>query len=413
MVPEMAQGTNRDPSGGGRPPRVASIVTSYPSRSETFIERKARALAAAGFEVTVAAHHLGPRPLGEQDPVATLQMPIATRPATWSQTLHRLAIDGGARRRARGLRANLRHDHALVPVAAAGFDVVHFEFSGIAAAMVASLAQLRPARLAVSCRGSAEHIAPHADPERAERLRRVFATVDLVHCVSDEMAETVRGFGAPDEKILVNRPAVDTERWAGVGRVDPEERGTPERPLRLLSVARLHWNKAFDDAIRAVAVARRSGLHVRYRIAGEGPEREKLVYLRHSLGLDDEVELLGWQCQEDVEAQLGWADAFVLSSLDEGISNSALEAMAAGVPIVSTRCGGMEEALVGPDAGLLVDVGDRDELADALRSLADPARRRALALGGAAAARRDFDLARQAEVFAAAYRDLLASGAAS
>jgi glycosyltransferase involved in cell wall biosynthesis len=66
--------------------------------------------------------------------------------------------------------------------------------------------------------------------------------------------------------------------------VDTELRGTKDAPLRVLSVARLHWKKGFDDAIRAVALALANGVHVQYRIAGEGPEREKLAYLRHSLG---------------------------------------------------------------------------------------------------------------------------------
>lgn len=390
--------------------RLVSIVNQFPSPSETFIERKARALIAAGFDVTVAAHRIGKSSeRAGQAPVPTLQLPVVTSPRTWIETARLLAADSGARQRGAALRPDIRHHHGLLPVAAGGYDIVHFEFSGIAAVMVDALPHLRPARLSVSCRGAAEQIAPHRDSERADRLARVFAEVDLIHCVSADMAEIVQGFGAPAERIVVNRPAVDTARWQGVGRVDPEVRGTAAAPLRVISVARLHWKKAFDDAIRAVAEARRAGLHVHYRIAGEGPEREKLLYLRHSLGLEEEVELLGWQGQDEVEGHLGWADAFLLPSLSEGISNSALEAMAAGVPLVSTRCGGMEEALAGSDDGVLVDVGDLTQMAEALRSLGDPQRRAELALGGVARALAEFDLSRQADVFVHAYRDLLAA----
>lgn len=390
------------------PSRLVSIVNQFPSPSETFIERKARALIAAGFDVTVAARRIEKSSeLAGATAVPTLQLPVARSPRTWRQTAQLLVGGAAPPQRSAALRGDLRHHYGLLPVAAGGYDIVHFEFSGIAAVMVDALPLLRPALLSVSCRGAAEQIVPHRNRDRAERLARVFAEVDLIHCVSADMAGIVRGFGAPDDRIVVNRPAVDTARWRGVGRVDPEVRGSAEHPLRVLSVARLHWKKAFDDAIRAVADARRAGLHVRYRIAGEGPEREKLLYLRHSLGLEEEVELLGWQSQGDVERQLGWADAFLLPSLSEGISNSALEAMAAGVPLVSTRCGGMAEALSRPDAGILVDVGERTQTAEALRSLADPDRRSVLAEGGQAAARKDFDLGRQARVFAEAYRGLL------
>lgn len=389
-------------------PRVLSVVNQFPSGSETFIERKARALIAHGFDVTVAAHHIGPSSEGDGAPLPVLQLPGVRSPRTWGPSLGPLLRDGAARRRVAALRHDVRQGHWLVPIAAGGYDIIHFEFSGIAANVAELLPLLRPARLVVSCRGSAEQVAPLRDPERAPRLERVFAEVDLIHCVSEDMAETVRGFGAPVEKILVNRPAVDTARWEGVGRVDPGPRGTAGAPLRLLSVGRLRWEKAFDDAIRAVGTARSAGVHVDYRIAGEGPEREKLLYLRHSLGLEDEVTLLGWQSQQQLEELFGRTDVFLAPSLSEGISNAALEAMAAGLPVIATRCGGMPEALGSPPAGVLVDVGATDQVVAALGSLTGPERRRELAAGGAAVARAEFDLSRQAAVFAQGYRSLLA-----
>ena len=394
-------GTNR--------PRLVSIVNSFPSRSETFIERKARALIAEGFDVTVAARERGRSSDGSAGPpVPRVQLPSINAPRTWAPSVAALFGDNAAPGRAVPLLRRFRAGHWLAPVAAGGYDIIHFEFSGIAANAVEVLPLLNPAHLAVSCRGAAEQIAPHRDPERARRLEQMFAQMDLIHCVSDDMAQTVKGFGAPDDKILVNRPAVDTERWAGVGRLDPTVRGTPEAPLRVVSVARLHWKKAFDDAIRAVAAARASGLHIEYRIAGEGPEHEKLRYLRHSLDVEDEVELLGWQSQADVRRLLGWADVFLLPSLSEGISNSALEAMAAGVPVVSTRCGGMAEALSSPDTGVLVNIGKPDEIAAALSTLTAPGRRQTISTCASATARDHFDLSRQAAVFNDAYRRLLA-----
>ncbi len=308
-------------------------------------------------------------------PVPTLQLPQVRNPRTWGTTARAIARDPAARRLVPTLAREDSKATWLAPIAAGHYDIVHFEFSGIAVTVSDLLSRLRPAKLAVSCRGHAEQIAPIFDPSRVDALRGVFDQVDLIHCVSDDMAATVRSYGAPAEKILVNRPAVDTARWAGVGRVDPVERGTAAAPLRVLSVGRLHWKKGFDDAIRAVAAARDAGVAVEYRIAGHGPEREKLDYLRASLGVTDEVTLLGWQDQPAVEAQLAWADAFFLPSLSEGISNSALEALAAGVPVVSTRCGGMDEVLRTPDIGTLVEVGDVAAMASALGELTDPGRR--------------------------------------
>jgi colanic acid/amylovoran biosynthesis glycosyltransferase len=390
-------------------PRLLSIVNQFPSESETFIESKARALTTEGFDVTVAAFHTR-RTWG--DPTAptirVLQLPRTSSPRTWGPSVRPLVRDRSARRRVAPLVHDLRLGHWLVPVAAGGYDIIHFEFSGIAAVVVELLRLLRPARLAVSCRGAGEQIIPHANATRADRLKAVFDEVDLIHCVSEDMAQTAKGLGAPAWKILVNRPAVETARWRGLGRVDPQFRGARAAPLRMLSVGRLHWKKGFDDAVRAVAAARSDGVHIEYRIAGDGPELEKLLYLRHSLDLEAEVAFVGWQSREQVEQLFGWADLFLLPSLSEGISNAALEALAAGLPLVSTRCGGMEEALDSPAVGLLVDVGATDQIVTALHGLCDPDRRRELAIGGAAAACAGFDLARQAEVFSGAYQSLLA-----
>lgn len=387
-------------------PRIVAVATRFPWGSETFIERKVRALRAEGLDVTVAAPWIYP-----QDPalpaVPTIQLPQVRDPRTWRASLRAVAADGDARHLAPEVLRHHREGLSLVPIVAGRFDIVHLEFSGIAVTLRDLLPRLRPAKLVVSCRGHAEQIAPLFEPERRDQLAQVFEQVDLVHCVSDDMAATVRALGAPADRILVNRPAVDTARWTGVGRVDPGARGTADAPLRLLSTGRLHWKKGFDDALRAVAAAKAAGVSVRYRIAGRGPEQEKLEYLRHALGLTDEVELLGWCDQARVEAEMREADAFWLPSLSEGISNSALEGLAAGLPTISTVCGGMDEVIVDPDQGTLVEVGDIEAMARAIGELADPDRRARLADHGAARARAAFDLSRQAATFAAAYRGLL------
>ena len=110
-------------------------------------------------------------------------------------------------------------------------------------------------------------------------------------------------------------------------------------------MGRLHWKKGFDDGLRTAARLRARGIDVDYRIAGEGSEREKLEFLVHELGLGGSVTLLGVQTQEQVRDQLGRADALLLPSLSEGISNAVLEAMAAGLPVVTTDCGGMTEVV--------------------------------------------------------------------
>lgn len=132
--------------------------------------------------------------------------------------------------------------------------------------------------------------------------------------------------------------------------------------------ARLVWEKGLDVLLRAWAQQQLSsnwaGTLV---IAGEGPERAKLESLIAELGLHDTVRLPGTLL--NVAPFYRMLDAFVLSSVSEGLPMALLEAMAAGLPIIATRVGAMPEALANGLAGELVHPSDVDALAMQLRSV--------------------------------------------
>jgi colanic acid/amylovoran biosynthesis glycosyltransferase len=392
-------------------PSLLAVVNQFPAPSETFIARKLAGLSAAGVEVSVAARVFAPE-------AASLGLPlIPTAPwkhpvAGWSalggsgtRTLARTIVDLQRRRPAPGAPEHPGRRRAQVaPLVAVGADIVHFEFSGIAVTYRDAFDLFRPAKLVVSCRGAAEQILPLSDPTRARALAEVFASVDLIHCVSDDMRQTVEGLGAPAAKILVNRPAVPVRDFAGLR----DGRAAHGGPLRVLSVGRLHWKKGLDDGLRAVGEVARTGCPVEYRIVGEGAEREKLTFLTHELGLGAAVELVGMQRQEQVREQLAWADVLLLPSLSEGISNAVLEAMAAGLPVVATECGGMGEVIDSGVDGFVVPIGDHAAMAACLGQLAeDPEAGARMGAAAAVRARAEFDLSRQISVFAGAYKQLL------
>ena len=114
-----------------------------------------------------------------------------------------------------------------------------------------------------------------------------------------------------------------------------------------------------------------------------------------ALGLAAQVEFLGWVAGEAKQAQLAQADVFVLPSYNEGLPVSLLEAMAYGVPVISTRVGGIPELVRDGIDGFLIEPGDRAALEDRLRRLAEDARLRQT-MGDAARAdiARRFDVAR-------------------
>ena len=388
-------------------PTVLSVVNQFPAPSETFVLRKLTALRAEGYRVAVAASTFlpGARETGfDLVPLTPWRDPRAS----WSVlggTGSAGAVGGLVRSQLRRSAGTARPRRLLLaPLKAVGADIVHFEFSGIAVSYRDLLDELEPARLVVSCRGSAEAVQPLLDPSRAEALSAVLRRVDLVHCVSDAMARTVGRYGADPQKVLVERPAVPVADLAPLA----DQRAAHGGPLRVLSIGRLQWVKGFDDALRAIARLVAAGHPVEYRIVGEGPDREKLTFLIDELGLGDSVELLGVQTQAQVRDQLVWADAMLLSSLSEGISNAVLEAMAVGLPVVSTDCGGMSEVIKSGTDGFIVPVADVSAMAEQLGKLADDLDlRRTIGRAAAERAAASFDLERQVHGFVTAYGRLL------
>jgi glycosyltransferase involved in cell wall biosynthesis len=140
-------------------------------------------------------------------------------------------------------------------------------------------------------------------------------------------------------------------------------------------------------------------------IAGEGECRQALHELAVELQLGESVRFLGQR--RDLNTLLPVCDAFVLSSLSEGMSFAILEAMAAALPVVATRVGGNGELVKDGDNGLLVPARDAAALAGALTQLLrDPDRRRHMALRGRQLAERHYDQATTVQRYLDVYRRL-------
>lgn len=147
---------------------------------------------------------------------------------------------------------------------------------------------------------------------------------------------------------------------------------------------------------------------VRIAIAGRGEEESALRELSNELGMRERLHLLG--LRDDVPRVLSAADVFVQPSRSEGLPLAVLEAMAAQVPIVATRVGGVAEAVIDGETGLLVAPGAPDELAEALRRiLASPDRSWQITQAAWERARDKFSVSRMTDQYLALYDELLAS----
>jgi hypothetical protein len=227
--------------------------------------------------------------------------------------------------------------------------------------------------------------------------------------VSGDIWQRAQRRGCPPDKAhRVIRDAVVVDDFAPVER-ETGVLGSAERPLRLLGVGRLHWKKGYEHALRAVRLLLDQGVDVRYRIAGEGNDREAITYAIHDLELERHVELLGAQTAAEVREALAWADVFLHAAVSEGFCVSVIEAQASGLPVVCTDADGLSENVAHRVSGIVVPRRDPEQLAAGLTELAREPELRAL-MGAAARERaaNSFDLAGQLDALEAMYHDLLA-----
>ena len=285
-------------------------------------------------------------------------------------------------------------------------DLMHFGYGTLALGRM-HVAQQVGARTVVSFRG---YDVNYFGLEDSRCYDEVWQGADMLHFVGQDTWARAQRRGCPPEKPhTVITDAVD------VSRFDPPRRradvaGTPERPLRIVSVGRLHWKKGHEFGLRAIHELVESGVDVRYRVIGEGPHREATLFAIHDLGLEDHVELLGAQPALEVREHLGWADVFLHPAVSEGFCVSAIEAQAMSLPVVCSDADGLSENVVDGATGYVVARRDASMLAKRLASLAkDGALRRQL---GRAARRRalvSFDAETQTDRFESLYRTLLES----
>ena len=145
--------------------------------------------------------------------------------------------------------------------------------------------------------------------------------------------------------------------------------------VRILAVGRLVEKKGHEALLLAAGLLRDGGLEFSLRLAGEGPEWSRLQRLVHELRLGDRVVFLGPLSEGEVRAEYEQADIFALpcrklaNGDQDGLPNVILEAMAHGLPVVSTRLDGIAEAIVDGDSGLLADQDDPAAIAEHLRHL--------------------------------------------
>lgn len=284
-------------------------------------------------------------------------------------------------------------------------DVVHTHAWGT---LLEGLLAARLARVPIVIHGEHGTLQLRAHQRWLQRLG--WSSADRVLAVSSRLAERMaRETQFPLDKIQTIRNGVDLSRF-GVASRDEARRtlGLAPDTLVIGTAGRLVPVKDHRNLLEAIARLRTRGLNVHLLLAGEGPLRSDLEQTVAALGLQTDVRFLG-HCPQ-IERVFAALDIFALSSSSEGLSNTILEAMASGLPVVATNVGGADELVDEGRTGLLVPARSPDALAAALARLATDAPLR-LAMGAAARRRSeaDFDLPAVVRRYEALYLGMAAA----
>jgi len=219
------------------------------------------------------------------------------------------------------------------------------------------------------------------------RLDAKFSRALFVACISHFCRSQVLIWTPPDRwgRVHIVHCGVDP------GEFTPRPHRT--RGHRLLFTGRLAAVKGLPILLEAVARLAPEHPDIELLLAGDGPDRPALEQRAADLGITDRVRFLGYQSSDQVRALLQETDVFALPSFAEGVPVVLMEAMASGVPVVTTRIAGIPELVEDDVSGFVVPPGDVAALVAAIDALLrDPSLRSRLGAAGRATVEREFDI---------------------
>jgi colanic acid/amylovoran biosynthesis glycosyltransferase len=396
--------------------KIAYLVGSFPHVSETFIVNQIAGMAARGHDVDVFTTVPGQESAVVPEIVRRLGLEARTHSLYGASGIGerffraaQLTLTDGWRTPGLILKAlnvmRYRRAATTLGLLCAGltmqrhqrkrhYDVIHCQFGtyGETALRLRDIGATS-ARIIVSFRGfdATKHLRLHPD-----RYQALFQRGDLFLPVSRSLAERLKAAGCAESKIVVHHSGIDCARFAYAAR-----RRNAGEVTRALSIARLTEKKGIAFGIRAVASVMATGRRVSYAIVGDGPMREELQALIDSLGLSAHMQLLGWRPHEDVIRMMQSAHVLLAPSItasdgdEEGIPNVVKEAMATGLPVVSTTHGGIPELVQDGVSGYLVPQRDVEAMANRLaRIVDDPGSCEAIGLAARRTVLDEFDIKR-------------------
>ena len=209
-------------------------------------------------------------------------------------------------------------------------------------------------KVIVSLRGAHINYSPIIDEYLGKMYRNIFPLMDGFHGVSQAIIEEARKYNLNISNFKVVYSGVDLDKF------EYKEKIISQGKINILSIGRSHWIKAYPFAIDVLSEFLKFNSNIHYKIIGGNTE--ETLFQINQLNVGKNIELLGNLPFEEVKSNLYKADVFLLPSYEEGIANVVLEAMALGILVISSDCGGMSEVIEDGVNGFLFENRSKESL---------------------------------------------------
>ncbi len=220
-------------------------------------------------------------------------------------------------------------------------------------------------KIVLSLRGAHINYSPIANNELANTYRELFPVVDYFHAVSKAIAKESEKYGQIKSKTKVIYSGINLS-LLGSYKIKKFE---IENGFHYISVGRHHWKKGYQYAIRAIRNLIDKRFKIHYTIIANGHPSEEILYMVDDLSLNSYVSFIHCSLQEQVYSLMEKSNCYLLPSVEEGIANSVLEAMAIGLPVITSDCGGMDEVIEHKKNGFLFQSRNIDQLTEIMQNV--------------------------------------------
>ena len=370
--------------------KIAIFVNSFPNLSETFIVNQITGLIDRGHHVDIYSMRHGNSEKVHADVVSYRLLErtryIGAIPKNYGVRIMKAItlladnikwLDPAVVMRTLNIRrygraaSSLSLLYGVVPLLRERqYDVIHCQFGtvGPQALLFKQIGAIR-GKIVTTFRG---YDATQYLKKRPGFYDELFREADIFLSVSNSFRKLLVEAGCPENKVRVHHSGIDCSKLELA-----ERRRSGWEPTKVITIARLVEKKGISFALKAIAGILATGRQLTYTIVGDGVLRSELLQMIKELGIGKEVRMVGWKTHDEVIGLMRKSHILIAPSIttadgdQEGIPNAIKEAMALGMPVISTTHSGIPELVEHGVEGFLVPEKDVDALADSLMYLTD------------------------------------------